>query len=374
MGEYNIPSPLAQMRTKLSSKATPFRPILSDNSWDASTSDDLSSSHNFSELDISTGSISSLVSSEALLTRPSYLHPHPGAAEGGDGSACSGEFKLGDFRSRLLKRAQIQSDRQAETITTQAENHQEMEFTSKFEQSLLAQMRWPNERQFAQALRADVYSGPRNATRKWGTPSQFSNASSKPPISLSDEFFRCSDRQQAMAMAAAEPKRPHSQRWSEMGLDMAGPTSTLRRMVPLPQSCSFTEGMTSPREDQKLPVRNTFIHFDEGDTGLFSSAWHCLSAPAILSQSEVEHSKYPVMEPAHIRGECRPCVYFTKKADGCRWGAECEFCHLCPEGSLQRKKKEKVKAIREQEHAEKRHSHGGYRRSSPAEAMLWIPG
>ncbi|CAE8620243.1 unnamed protein product [Polarella glacialis] len=32
---------------------------------------------------------------------------------------------------------------------------------------------------------------------------------------------------------------------------------------------------------------------------------------------------------AHRRGVCRPCSYFTMKADSCRQGDACEFCHIC---------------------------------------------
>ena len=31
---------------------------------------------------------------------------------------------------------------------------------------------------------------------------------------------------------------------------------------------------------------------------------------------------------------------FLIKKDGCRWGADCEFCHLCPIGEVKKRKKE----------------------------------
>lgn len=34
----------------------------------------------------------------------------------------------------------------------------------------------------------------------------------------------------------------------------------------------------------------------------------------------------------HAIGECHPCVYFRFKADGCRKGGSCEFCHICSKG------------------------------------------
>eukprot|EP00931_Biecheleriopsis_adriatica_P095338 TRINITY_DN68950_c0_g1_i1.p1 TRINITY_DN68950_c0_g1~~TRINITY_DN68950_c0_g1_i1.p1 ORF type:complete len:353 (+),score=74.33 TRINITY_DN68950_c0_g1_i1:95-1060(+) len=44
----------------------------------------------------------------------------------------------------------------------------------------------------------------------------------------------------------------------------------------------------------------------------------------------------------HGIGECRPCAWFWKPG-GCNNGLECQHCHLCEPGELQRKKKEKKK-------------------------------
>merc|ERR1712232_1546924 len=56
------------------------------------------------------------------------------------------------------------------------------------------------------------------------------------------------------------------------------------------------------------------------------------------------------MEQAHINGDCRPCAFYLIKDDGCRLGSQCKFCHLCPPGALKKKKKEKVKALKEQDY------------------------
>jgi len=59
----------------------------------------------------------------------------------------------------------------------------------------------------------------------------------------------------------------------------------------------------------------------------------------------------PEHEEKHFRGECRPCAYFYKN-DSCRWGSQCEFCHLCPKGELKQRKKEKVRMLRAQHREE----------------------
>lgn len=58
---------------------------------------------------------------------------------------------------------------------------------------------------------------------------------------------------------------------------------------------------------------------------------------------------------AHAHGECRPCAYFWTKKDSCRHRDACEFCHLCPPGEIQRRRKEKRskhKACKKKKHAE----------------------
>lgn len=77
----------------------------------------------------------------------------------------------------------------------------------------------------------------------------------------------------------------------------------------------------------------------------------CESSESISSDAlPVASDRVPEMRAAHIRGECNPCAYFWQKADGCRQGNSCEFCHLCDEDALRRwkrtkKQKKKVEAL-----------------------------
>lgn len=40
----------------------------------------------------------------------------------------------------------------------------------------------------------------------------------------------------------------------------------------------------------------------------------------------------------HRLGMCKPCD-FMYRGDGCRAGSKCQYCHLCPPGEVQRRKK-----------------------------------
>merc|ERR1712232_1320866 len=64
-------------------------------------------------------------------------------------------------------------------------------------------------------------------------------------------------------------------------------------------------------------------------------------------------TKHPATEQAHLRKECQPCAYFLYKVDGCRWGKDCTFCHLCNRSDIKRRKAEKKRALRAAEAAEK---------------------
>jgi len=45
-------------------------------------------------------------------------------------------------------------------------------------------------------------------------------------------------------------------------------------------------------------------------------------------------------EALHLRGECQPCAFFALRADGCRRGNLCEFCHLCDKKEIKRRKRQ----------------------------------
>jgi hypothetical protein len=65
-----------------------------------------------------------------------------------------------------------------------------------------------------------------------------------------------------------------------------------------------------------------------------------------------EKTLWPQHEPKHNAGKCQPCAYYFKP-DSCKWGAKCDFCHLCPDGEIKTRKKEKIRVLREQAQREK---------------------
>jgi len=119
--------------------------------------------------------------------------------------------------------------------------------------------------------------------------------------------------------------------------------------APLQHAATFhiTSKETAVRklsEETAVTVKNTFID-DFGDQPAPESVLEWSSCPGIVMTGEF-HTKYPLMEESHLRGDCRPCAYFLTKDDGCRAGGDCNFCHLCPVGAIKKKKKEKVRALK----------------------------
>mmetsp|Transcript_126886 Transcript_126886/g.344488 ORF Transcript_126886/g.344488 Transcript_126886/m.344488 type:complete len:257 (+) Transcript_126886:127-897(+) len=108
---------------------------------------------------------------------------------------------------------------------------------------------------------------------------------------------------------------------------------------------------------EPMPVRRTFIHFDTSDgrgpvepadaEPAASSAIRSASAPPLLLRRTF-CLRDPRKEEAHRTGDCKPCAYFLYKEDGCRLGDECSFCHLCVDGEVKRRKKEKHRVMKMQ--------------------------
>lgn len=67
----------------------------------------------------------------------------------------------------------------------------------------------------------------------------------------------------------------------------------------------------------------------------------------VLPMAAVPMPQMSVGASSHGKGECRPCAWFHKP-QGCRNGADCQHCHLCPEGEIKSRKKAKSARMRHQ--------------------------
>mmetsp|Transcript_49951 Transcript_49951/g.119181 ORF Transcript_49951/g.119181 Transcript_49951/m.119181 type:complete len:199 (+) Transcript_49951:76-672(+) len=103
-----------------------------------------------------------------------------------------------------------------------------------------------------------------------------------------------------------------------------------------------------PQEQQlEIRLKNTFVEFVPvtEEPRARSRSWHEVTfgelaqaeTEVTVSSSECEQISFPPsdaeeglsMVELHYRGRCVPCLFFTRKSDGCRKGDACEHCHLC---------------------------------------------
>lgn len=100
----------------------------------------------------------------------------------------------------------------------------------------------------------------------------------------------------------------------------------------------------------QVDVQRTFVHFaspsihSEGEVRRSTScdAGHRASSTPGSTDSNFEVS---VGSALHLSGGCKPCAWRWRPG-GCTNGRHCRYCHLCEEGAVKRRKREKLIAAR----------------------------
>ncbi|CAJ1455480.1 unnamed protein product [Effrenium voratum] len=68
-------------------------------------------------------------------------------------------------------------------------------------------------------------------------------------------------------------------------------------------------------------------------------------------QQEVMQEK---LAAKHRAGECLPCIFFTRKGDGCRQGDNCTRCHICTATEARRRRNRISLEMKKSKKAERR--------------------
>ncbi|CAJ1460498.1 unnamed protein product [Effrenium voratum] len=101
-----------------------------------------------------------------------------------------------------------------------------------------------------------------------------------------------------------------------------------------------------------VAVRNCSVSIEPLPTGLQEGQPHVMymtrltrniSAPSVggwLKPWEELRSVY-----LHRTGQCKPCIFLYRKADGCRMGDSCTHCHLCTEREMKQRKNRQLQPI-----------------------------
>jgi len=117
----------------------------------------------------------------------------------------------------------------------------------------------------------------------------------------------------------------------------------------LKTSSPSTKAVGDGAEKLRLPVKS--LRNDADDLAMDDQATlptKAKSMPAIGEggDSPLEEGDGPSLGSSlHGTGTCTPCAWFHK-ADGCLNAKDCRYCHLCPEGELKKRKKQKVAKMR----------------------------
>lgn len=64
-----------------------------------------------------------------------------------------------------------------------------------------------------------------------------------------------------------------------------------------------------------------------------------------LHEEAVDPKEMSVGSAGHSAGTCKPCAW-NRQASGCFKGSACEFCHMCDEGAVKRKKKARTSRMK----------------------------
>jgi len=126
------------------------------------------------------------------------------------------------------------------------------------------------------------------------------------------------------------------------------------------RSACLSDAWSSPDSNCKssgvrsFKVKNTFIHVDNGvdadDEIGFALPEKSISQPELVCGPALNFLAAQPLPSAgaalHGSSLCKPCAWFWKTG-GCRWGVECGHCHLCPEGELRRRKKDRQAELKE---------------------------
>lgn len=100
-------------------------------------------------------------------------------------------------------------------------------------------------------------------------------------------------------------------------------------------------------------ISKTFldVRVDDAKSLARRNSWPCFQPPQVeafkvtdlqaLKSVWFEEQKEKSLakkEASHREGRCFPCLFFTRKGDGCRQGDSCTHCHICTIGEARRRR------------------------------------
>mmetsp|Transcript_83738 Transcript_83738/g.132726 ORF Transcript_83738/g.132726 Transcript_83738/m.132726 type:complete len:142 (-) Transcript_83738:362-787(-) len=103
----------------------------------------------------------------------------------------------------------------------------------------------------------------------------------------------------------------------------------------------------------EVVISKTFldVRVDDAESLVRRNSWPCFQPPQVEAFQvtdlqalksvwfkEQKEKSLAKKEASHREGRCFPCLFFTRKGDGCRQGDSCTHCHICTIGEARRRR------------------------------------
>ncbi|CAE8628658.1 unnamed protein product [Polarella glacialis] len=107
-----------------------------------------------------------------------------------------------------------------------------------------------------------------------------------------------------------------------------------------------TTTSSKQQQYQQQQQRKEAVRTEANQGGVASAGHVGLESPSRWSIQRKKHQQRHKQQQltqqqklqAHQSGQCRPCSFHNARADSCRLGDDCQFCHLCTYEDLMQKK------------------------------------
>lgn len=105
-------------------------------------------------------------------------------------------------------------------------------------------------------------------------------------------------------------------------------------------SSLLTSGSKSDRSEEQYSTPAAFFSFEDDSANSQSAPSQGPEAVQTTPLPQVNRISWSLGAEFHEDNECRPCAW-NWRPSGCVNATECVFCHMCPEGALRSKKKQR---------------------------------
>mmetsp|Transcript_92753 Transcript_92753/g.145703 ORF Transcript_92753/g.145703 Transcript_92753/m.145703 type:complete len:200 (-) Transcript_92753:130-729(-) len=94
-------------------------------------------------------------------------------------------------------------------------------------------------------------------------------------------------------------------------------------------------------ESEQSTCDNDYSHISESLYGSEDTHAEIMTSQEAVVETSLKRATWSIGAIGHANGSCKPCAW-NWKPSGCTKGHNCEFCHLCEDGVVKFRKKERL--------------------------------